>query len=253
MLSSIAAAVVVCTTAQARAQSPADSRRSLLQVEVGDSLGLPLPDYGIEAYLFADSGTFREWVAVMPNELPEGVHLLRLSSPGYRAAILSVPLRKGNLVALRGRLGGERDTSRRSRVIQADGVRSIGIVTEGRAHTEITKGRRVIDRETIARAAPATIAALLRDAKGFDVVVTPTPDGGYQAGAVDSGAGYGCSLPVLVNGDRRRVVSFSEANQRYSIDQVEAIELVPRVAARLYGSLQDHWECGVLVLWVSQG
>jgi hypothetical protein len=235
------------------AQSPGGQRRPLLQVEIGDSLGLPLPDATMEVYAFAAGGTFREWLAITPNELTEGVYLLRLSSPGYRPAVLSVPLRGSNLVALRGRLGAERDTTRHSRTVTADDVRSIGIVTEGRAHTDLTTGRRILDRETIERAASVSIAALLRDVKGFDVVIRPAPDGGYEAGAVASRGGYGCELPVFVNGDRRLVIPFSEANQRYGIDVVEAIELVPRAAARLYGRLQDHWECGVLVLWVKQG
>jgi hypothetical protein len=237
------------------AQSSPATHSPLLQVEVGDSIGLPLPDAKVEVYSFADGGTFREWLAVEPNELPEGVYLLRFSNPGYRSAVLSAPLRKGTRVSLRVRLGAERDTTRhvRVRVIPADQVRSIGVVTEGRATTDLTRGRRVLDRESIERAGPASVAALLRDAKNFDVVVTPRPDGGYDVGGVASGGGYGCTLPVLINGDRRLIIPFSEANQRYGIEAVEAVELIPRVSARLYGYLQDRWECGILAMWVKQG
>ena len=126
------------------AQSPA-THSSALQVEVGDSIGLPLPDAKVEVYTFADGGTFREWVAVEPNELTDGVYLLRFSNQGFRSTALSVPLRKGTRVSLRVRLGAERDTTRHVRVILADEVRSIGIVTEGRATADLTRGRRVLD------------------------------------------------------------------------------------------------------------
>ena len=228
-------------------------RSPLLQIEVGDSVGLPLPDAKMEVFTFMDGAAFREWVTVEPNDLDEGAYLLRFSNPGYRPTVLSVPLRKGRLVSLRVRIGAERDTTRHTRLIQADAVRSIGIVSEGKATTDLTRGRRVLDHESIERASPASISALLRDSKGFNVVLTSTPDGGYDAGAVGYGNGYGCPLPVLINGDRRRTIPFNEANQRYGIDVVEAIELVPRASARLYGRLEDRWECGVLLIWVKQG
>ena len=233
----------------AQSQAP---RSPMLQVEVGDSIGLPLPDATIEVYVLAGGAAGREWVAVEPNELPEGVHLLRFSNPGYRSVVLSAPLHKGGRVALRIRLGAERDTTRRARTVQAEAVRSFGIVTEGRATADLTNGRRVLERSAIERAGAASIAALLRDVRNANVVVTASPDGEFDVGAVAAGAGYGCTLPVLINGDRRTVIAFPEANQRYGIDAVEAIEVIPRAAARLYGHIEDRWECGVLVLWVNR-
>jgi hypothetical protein len=248
------ALIVVATLAIAPLDLAQPSPRSpLLQIEVGDSVGLPLPDAKMEVFNLMDGAAFREWVTVEPNELAEGEYLLRVSNPGYRSAVLSVPLRKGTRVSLRVRLGAERDTTRHTRVAQADEVHSIGIVSQGRATTDLMRGRRVLFRESIERASPASLSALLRDAKGFNVVLTSTPDGGYDAGAVGYGNGYGCPLPVLINGDRRRTIPFGEANQRYGIDVVEAIELVPRASARLYGRLEDRWECGVLLIWVKQG
>lgn len=242
------AAAVVTVAAARLVAGQGVPRPSLLQLEVGDSIGLPLPDAKIEVFAITDRGRFRDWVTIDPSDLPEGVHLLRFSQPGYQPTVFSVPLRHGTRVSLRVRLGAERDTTRKGPG-EATEVRTAGLRIEGRATTDILKARRVLDRGAIERASPASIAALLRDAKGMGVVVSPGGVGSYTVGAVGGGM-YGCPLPVMINGDWRLITSFDEANRGYSPESVEAVELVSRVAAKSYSRRAEDAECGVLVIWV---
>ena len=98
----LATALVASGTAQVQGERPV-----MLQVEVSDSLGLPLPDAKLETFTLMDGGVFWEWIPVAPEQLPEGINLLRFSNPGYRSAVLSAPLRKGTRVSLRVRPGAE--------------------------------------------------------------------------------------------------------------------------------------------------
>jgi hypothetical protein len=124
------------------AQAPA-ARAPLLQVEVGDSIGLPLPDATIEEFTLVEDAAFLEWIRVAPEDLDEGVHLLRFSYPGYRSASFSVPLRNGTRVSLRVRLGGEPDSSRRAKGVVATPLRAIGLHLDGRVKTDIIRTRSV--------------------------------------------------------------------------------------------------------------
>ena len=222
----------------------------LLYVEVGDSIGLPLPDAKLEVYTLMDRAVFREWVAIEPSDLPDGIHLLRFSHPGYRPSVFSVPLRRGARVSLRVRLSAESDTSRRGGPVEAIEVRAIGRLTEGRVISDIIKSRRVLDRDVIDHAHPSSIAAMLRDAKGMGVIVWP---GEAMIRWVGAGGVYGCPLPVMVNGDRRFLNTFNDVSDRYQPEDVEAIELVPRTAALLYPRRPDDVECALLALWVRDG
>ena len=73
------AILVLPTTSAAAAQS---SHEALIQVEVRDSIGLPLPDAVIEVFTFLDGGVFWEWTPVGAGDLPEGINLLRFSHDG---------------------------------------------------------------------------------------------------------------------------------------------------------------------------
>jgi hypothetical protein len=221
----------------------------LLYVEVADSIGLPLPDAKLEVYTLMDRAVFREWVFVDPSDLPDGIHLLRFSHPGYRPSVFSVPLRTGARVSLRVRLGAERDTTNRGRT-EAIEVRAIGRLMEGRASSDIIKARRVLDRDLIEQAHPSSIADVLRDAKGMGVMVLP---GEAMIRWVGAGGVYGCPLPVMINGDRRFLNTFTDVSQRYRPEDVEAIELVPRTAALLYPRRPDDVECALLAFWVRDG
>ena len=246
----IAHLIAICIAAAAAVGQDRVPSQALLQVEVGDSIGLPLPDATLEVYTLMDRGVYREWVQVYPGDLPEGIHLLRFAHPGYQTSVFSVPLRKGTVVALRVRLGAERDTSVRKTTIEATEVRSIGMLIEGKSKSDIIKSRRVIERAAFDRAHPASIVALLRDAKGMRVTVSPGGDGNAMIGSVGEGGISGCPLPVVINGDRRMVTTFAEATARYTPDDVEAIELIPRTTSVPYVRRVEDGGCGVLALWV---
>lgn len=231
------------------AQTPA-TRPSLLQIEVGDSIGLPLPDAKVEVYTLMDRAVFQEWVWVDPNDLPEGVQLLRISHPGYRTSVFSVPLRKGSRVSLRVRLGAERDTTKNRNSAQAEEVRSIGLFMEGRSTTDIIRSRQALDRDAIDRARPKSVADLLRKATGLDINVSPGEGGLVAVGASRRGGPFGCPLPVMVNGDTRHLMAFGEVNQRFTVDEVEAIELIPRLASPPFMWQRERAECGLLLVWV---
>jgi len=234
----------LATAASTRAQSPP---AGLLQVEVGDSIGLPLPDATIETFTLMQGGVFLEWVSVRPEELPEGVYLLRFSYPGYRSAVFSVPLKKGNRVSLRVRLGAEPDTTQRGKAIVASPVRAIGLFLEGRASTDIIRTRHVLERDAVERAKAPSLGELIRGAKEMGVIVTPGAGSNYR---ISSGGAFSCFVPVMLNGDRRWLFAFSDINQRYQADEVEAAEYIPRAAARPFARRPEEVECGLLLLWL---
>ena len=246
MITHLVAVCIAAATAVGQDRAPS---QALLQVEVGDSIGLPLPDAKVEVYTLMDRGIYREWVWVDPSSVPEGIHLLRFSYPGYRASVFSVPLRKGTRVSLRVRLGAPPDTTNRNRAVEVTDVHAIGILMEGRSKSDFIRTRRVLDRDAIERGNAASIVALLRDARGTKAIVTGGT-GSAMIGLAAEGGIYGCPMPVIVNGDRRMVTTFAEASARYTPDEVEAIELIPRTTVAPYVLRVEEGGCGVLALWV---
>lgn len=244
-----AGAALVLALGGAHAQR-SDARPTQLQVEVGDSIGLPLPDAKIETFMLMEGGAFLEWVPVEPAELSDGVYLLRFSHPGYRTAILSVPLRKKARVSLRVRLVAEPDSAERSMAVASTTpVRAIGLFLEGHASTDIVRARRVLERDAVERAKAPSIGELLRITKQVGVIVTPGAGRDYAITALGMGATFRCDVPVMVNGDRRWLFPFRDINQRYEVDDVEAAEFIPTAAARPYLRRPEEASCGVLLLW----
>lgn len=222
----------------------------LLQLEVGDSIGLPLPDAKVESFALMQGAAFLEWVPIDPANLSPGVYLLRFSYPGYRTATFSVPIRKGSRVSLRVRLGAEHDTTRGTRTTEAAPIRAIGLLLEGRATTDIVRSRRVLERAAIERANTSSVGELLRGTKETGLVVKPGAGRDYRITAPASGGPYGCTVPVMINGDPRWLFPFDEMNRRYSADEVEAAEFLPRSVARVYARHPEEGDCGLLLLWV---
>jgi hypothetical protein len=54
----------------------------------------------------------------------------------------------------------------------------------------------------------------------------------------------------MINGDPRWLFPFDEMNRRYSADEVEAAEFLPRSVARVYARHPEEGDCGLLLLWV---
>ena len=90
----VASSLALATSARvgAAVQARGDS---LFQLEVTDSIGLPLPNAKLELFTFMEGGVWREWVTLEAYHLEPGMHLLRFSHEGYRASTFSVPLEKG--------------------------------------------------------------------------------------------------------------------------------------------------------------
>lgn len=229
-----------------RAQS---DRPSLLQVEVGDSIGLPLPDAKMEVFTLLAGGIFYEWTEVQPHQLPKGVQLLRFSHPGYRTSTFSVPLREGSKVALRVRLspGGDSVVRRRDGMVDAYQVNAIALALDGRSKTDVLGRRRILDRLTeIPEASNNRLGDLLRRSRGTDLRVTAGSGGSYLA----SGQGSNCPVDVMLNGDRRHIIPFATFNQMYNTDDLEVIEVFPRGGSSIPLSYQvTRGECGLLIVW----
>jgi len=244
------AAIIVVVAAllpsPARAQT---ERASLLQIEVGDSIGLPLPDATLEVFTVLDRGIAWEWAPVDPSELPEGTNLLRISHAGYRPAVFSVPLRSGSHVALRVRLHPMGDSAARARAPQADEVRSIGLAIDGRARTDIIGVRRVLDRGAIAASAAPTLGALLRRTKGTNLNLLPARGGTFRPYTESQRGGSRCPAAVMVNGDRRRIFAFETADQLFSPEGIESIEIFPRGSSVPLAYQVPQSSCGVIVVW----
>src|SRR6476469_2079216 len=66
----VVASLEPCLTATASAQT---GREALIQIEVGDSIGLPLPDATVEVFTYLNGGVFWEWTPVGASDLPEGI------------------------------------------------------------------------------------------------------------------------------------------------------------------------------------
>lgn len=244
--------VVAALSMSAVAATPSSSHaqpapQSLLQLEVGDSVGLPLPDAKLEVFTLLQGGIVWEWAAVDPGGLPAGTHLLRFSHPGYRPAVFSVPLRDGGKVSLRVRLDPERDVPRRERELRARPVRAIGLALDGRAKTDIIGSRRILQGADIETVNANTFGAVLQRLRDTELKVLPASGGTFRVRGA-SGAGN-CSVSVMINGDRRRVIGFSTFDQMFTPGDVEVIEIFPRNNSIPLVYRFREVGCGLLVVW----
>ena len=228
---------------------PQSDRPPLIQVEVGDSIGLPLPDAKMEVFTLLDGGVFWEWAAVEPHQLPKGVQLLRFSYPGYKTSTFSVPLREGSKVAVRVRLVPERDSvvRRRDGMVDAYQVNAIALSLEGRAKSDVLGRRRILDKlNQIPEGGTNRLGDLIRRARGTDLRVTPGSGGSYLV----SGQASHCPVDVMLNGDRRHIVPFATFDQMYNTADLEVIEVFPRGGSSIPLSYQvARGECGLLIVW----
>jgi hypothetical protein len=239
-------ALVLFAPSGTRAQS---DRASLLQVEVGDSIGLPLPDAKMEVFALLDGGIFWEWTQVEAHQLPKGVQLLRFSHPGYKTSTFSVPLREGSMVALRVRLSPERDSTvrRRDGMVDAYQVNAVALALEGRAKTDVLGRRRILDKlNEVTEGNTNRLGDLIRRSRGTDLRVTPGSGGLYLV----SGQMSHCPVDVMLNGDRRHIMPFARFDQMYNTADLEVVEVFPRGGASIPLSYQvSRGECGLLIVW----
>ena len=224
-LALIVSAVLLPTQRAASQASP----RSLLQLEVTDTVGIPLPDARLEVFTLLEGGIVWEWARVTPDGIPEGIYLLRISNPGYEPSVFSIPLRKDGHVSLRVRLTAPADTAG-VKDPQAVKVRAQGFAIDGRVRTDVIGTRRVLDRRATTMTKPQTLGDLLHRVRGTTLRMYPTSGGTFTPSRNRSARGsryarYGCSVPVMLNGDRRKVLSFDAANQLLPPDEIEALEI----------------------------
>lgn len=244
LLSTVALHSFVSSAGRAQPDRP-----SLLQVEIGDSIGLPLPDAKMEVFTLLDGGIFYEWAEVQPHQLPKGVQLLRFSHPRYKTSTFSIPLRDRSRVALRVRLVPERDAvdHRRDGMIDAYRVNAIALSLEGRSKTDVLGRRRILDRlGDIRDGGSNRLGDLLRRSRGTDLRVTPGSGGRYLA----TGEASNCPVDVMLNGDRRHIIPFATFDQMYSTDDLEVVEVFPRGGSSIPLSYQvTRGACGLLIVW----
>ena len=222
---------------------------SLLQVEVRDSIGLPLPDAVIEVFALMERGIVWEWIPVEPSQLPAGIVLLRFSHPGYHSSVFSVPLREDGKVSLRVSLDPRRDTTKAVDSLVARRVRAIGIALEGRAKTDVIGSRRVLIPGDLDPTGVTTLGSLMRLARNTDLNVVPASGGTFKV--YDGGAGSGsCSPAVIINGDRRRVHPFSAVDVLYRPNEVEVLEIFTRGPTVPFSYVAPRGSCGVMVMWL---
>ncbi|HUQ82531.1 MAG TPA: hypothetical protein VM076_15385 [Gemmatimonadaceae bacterium] len=230
-------------TAHAQGEQPI-----MLQVEVSDSLGLPLPDAKLETFTLMDGGVFWEWVPVAPQQLPEGINLLRFSHPGYRSSTFSIPLRAGSKVSLRVRLMTAGDSAKKD-PLEAREVRAIGLAIEGRMRTDVLGRRRILESAVVAEETTGKFGTLLRRVRGTELRVLPVSGGGYKPLA-ETNAGTGnCQMLVMLNGDRRQVLPFAAFDQLYGTADLEVMEVFPRSSSLPSAYQVSKPGCGMLVAW----
>jgi hypothetical protein len=243
-LSLISAASVLVPSVEAQGK-----KQTAVQVEVGDSIGLPLPDAKIEVFTFMDGGVFWEWVPIDSAALPIGINLLRFSHPGYRSATFSVPIREQTTLSLRVRLDPQRDTSSASETVEARPVRAIGLVIDGRAHTDIVGRRRVLEHEAFEKESVTRFGPLMRRARNTDLKVLPASGGSFRVLGQSTGGSYNCPVQVMVNGDRRRILPFETFDQLFAVADAETIEIFPSGNSVPLSYQLSTSGCGLMVVW----
>jgi hypothetical protein len=226
-----AAAIVAVGAASVARTAAAQQPASLLQLEVTDTVGIPLPDARLEVFTLLEGGIVWEWARVLPTGLPSGTHLLRISNPGYESAVFSVPLRKDGHVSLRVRLTAETDTLALKEP-QALKVRAQGFAIDGRVQTDVIGNRRVLNHRSATMTQPQTLGDLLRHVRGTTLTMYPTSGGMFTPSKTRplrapraSRMTSTCSPPVMLNGDRRKVLTFEAANQLLPPEEIEALEI----------------------------
>ena len=241
-------ALTLCSAAPVLA-TPAQAQRkpAVVQVEVGDSIGLPLPDAKIEVFTFMDGGVFWEWVPIDSATLPVGINLLRFSHPGYHAATFSVPVREQGTLSLRVRLDPERDTSNRVAKVEARQVRAIGLALDGRARTDIVGRRRVLEHESFEKESVARFGTLMQRARNTELKVLPASGGSFRVFAQSEEGSYSCPLQVMVNGDRRRILPFETFDALFGVADAETIEIFPAGHSVPLSYQADG--CGLMIVW----
>lgn len=225
-------------------------REAVVQIEIGDSIGLPLPDAKTEVFTFMDGGVFWEWVPLGTTALPEGINLLRFSYPGFQSTTFSVPVRNGTTVSLRVRLDPERDTTRsKNDAVEAHAVRAIGLVIEGRAHTDIIGRRRVLEHSDFEKESSPRFGQLMRRARNTELKVLPASGGSFRVFAQSSGGRSNCPMQVMINGDRRRVLPFEIFDQMFGVGDAETIEIFPLGVSIPLSYQVPRATCGLMVVW----
>ena len=223
---------------------------TLLQVEVRDSIGLPLPDAKIETYALLERGIVYEWVPVDPSQLPAGIFLLRFSHAGYRPAVFSVPLREDGKISLRVSLDPLRDTTPAAEPLVARQVRAIGLALEGRTKTDVIGSRRILIPGDLGDAGVTTLGTLMRRATNTDLNVVPARGGTFAVYARGSGGGYSCSPAVIINGDRRQVMPFVTVDGLYRPEDVEVLEIFVHSVSVPFPYDVTRGGCGIMVMWL---
>ena len=223
---------------------------TLLQVEVRDSIGLPLPDATIETFALLERGIVYEWVPVEPSQLPAGIFLLRFSHPGYRPAVFSVPLREDSKVSLRVSLDPLRDTTPPVEPLVARQVRAIGLALEGRAKTDVIGSRRILIPGDLGEPGVTTLGTLMRRATNTDLNVVPARGGTFAVYARGAGGSYSCSPAVIIDGDRRRVMPFVTIDRLYRPEDVEVLEIFVHSVSVPFPYDVTRGGCGVMVMWL---
>jgi len=258
-----AAAAAIATIAATTPARKADGQqpKSLLQLEVTDTVGIPLPDARLEVFTLLEGGIVYEWARVRPEGIPEGIYLLRISNPGYEPAIFSLPLRNDGHVAVRVRLTAPVDTT--SKEPQAPKVHAQAFAIDGRMRTDVLGTRRVVNHRSATMTKPRTLGDLMHDVRGTTLTVYPTSSGTFTPAKTRSARGARftkppCSVPVMLNGDRRKVLSFEAANDLLAPEEIEALEIFesPGVVPSAYsvwdGEVWTGSFCrgGMLVAWM---
>jgi hypothetical protein len=245
-----ASAATILAACSAGLRSPISSGGNpLLYVEVADNVGLPLPDATVELFTRMDRGLFREWIAVDPATLAEGIHLLRFSYPGFRPALFSVPVRDGGRVSLRVRLVRETAPGKKHE-ITATRVHATGVAVHGKETTEIVGKRRVLARADLDATEGMTIAVLLREARETGLVVEDTPDGLHSVRQLD-GWTPRCPVQVMINGDATLLLPFGRFEELYRFSEPEAIEVVARATTLPFYFRRSDNRCGLLMVWLT--
>ena len=246
----IAAAFVCLCGSSSNAQQ---QEKELLQIEVTDAKGIPLPDAKIETFAFLDGGVFREWAEVVPEQLPTGIYLMRFSNPGYRSSTFSVPLQHGVTLSVLVRLHEGSDSLRyrsKQKELQYAAPEAIVVAFNADGKADLLGHRRVFDQIPTEEGSGAWFN--FRDPK-LKVRRQPSTIGKIDPVMGESWKNHkgtvNCPLKALINGDTRLPVLYGNFGHNRSIEDIEALEIFTEGAAIPQAYRVPGSGCGLAVVW----
>ena len=109
--------------------------------------------------------------------------------------------------------------------------------------------RRVVEHADFDGEAVSRFGPLMRRLRNTELKVLPVSGGSFRVFGQSPGGSSNCSVQVMINGDRRRILPFESFDQLFSVSDAEAIEIFAMGSAVPLSYQVPRSGCGLLVVW----